>query len=593
MIRITEMPPCQVQSGPAGSFFQLRPLLVPFIRLPRAVAGRLAIVATALFSMPVHSATVSVEEVTTDPALYSTYELRVTATGVSGNKFAMFPQMIFSRGTRAIAVEGFFNGDGNGDLAGNQWLVRFMPDEQGTWDYSWSFAGASSSGSLAVGPRVNPYNHGHVKRVGRYLQTDDGKSFLFRGANWLRTGHIRAAQDFNGLPNIGQVYVSDQELLDYLNRLRDTGHNGNFLHKMTRVMNNDRQSFDLAWLQRIDFALKASGERGIYTFLGLMNTWDRSATEPFLTEMSSSAQLLDPWNETRLQAAKELYLRYLIARYAGYYNVMWELGNEMEHSPNSGGAFASAANRFYIPWIHQYDPYDLPMTLSEGVWSQTNVDIAGFHQAQSISITSHPVVHTEIVNGGASDSMARASAYRNPSDRIHYRRVFWKGMSEGGSGSIEASNIFAGTVGFDSMTALLADQNVRNVMEDHGRLAEFVSALSNELNDMAPMGSSGIGTATLAYKSRGKSGSEYLAYFYAGVGAGVSVTLDLPSGEYVAQWFSPSSGAYSQPTLVSNGAQLLSPWANEYDAALHLTRDQQVSIPRAPVNEKLSIENTQ
>jgi len=542
---------------------------------------------TLFFIYSVSHAATTASPVSSNVELYNTFTLKLLKDDITTNKFSKFPEVIFTKGEKTFTVDGFFDGDENGSASGNIWKVRFMPDEEGLWDYSWNFEGDIGTGSFNVIAKTNDKIFGHVSRDGRFLKTDDGTSFLFRGANWIRTGYLRATEDFGGQPNLGQLFISDSDWLAYVDRLAETGHNGNFLHKMTRLMNNDRTSFDLAWLKRIDFALESSGERGIYTFLGLMNTWDRSASEPFLTELSSANQLLHPWNKEAFKAAKEFYLRYLVARYAGYYNVLWELGNEMERSPNSGSAFTAAANEYYIPWLRQYDPYDLPITLSENIWTSASVDIGGFHQAQTIKQNeTRPVIHTEFVSGGASGFMYLTSTYRNPADRIHYRRGFWKGMIEGGSGAIECSNPFESSNAFNSVVDYLSDANVQNVMADHGRLGAFLLLPDSQLNSFLPKGTSGLGTSNTAYKYRRNNNSEYLAYFY-GAGSAMMLSLTLPPGNYAITWYSPSTGLSSTQN-VSNNSSVTSPWSNEYDVAIYITAGAQ-TVPAPPSAEKLLI----
>ncbi len=504
--------------------------------------------------------------------LYETAVLRIEAPEVGGDRFLKFPQVTFSQGARSIQVEGFFNGNNSGSANGSVWLVRFKPDATGTWQYQWSFEGSSGAGTLTVTARANPRNHGHVKRSGRFLVHDDGTTFHYRGANWPESVSLRPAADAG--VNVNEApYFSDNDWINYVNRLRDTGHNGSYIMRLDAPMNNDRKSFNLAWLERIDFAVQAAGDRGIYVFLGLMNTWGRTANNPYTYTTSSSQQLLQPWSSNHMDA-KEFFFRYLAARYAGFYNVLWELGNEMEHS-NSGSTFASLANNNYLPWIRQYDPYGLPITLSEFIWNSTTVDIAGFHQGENINLnnTNRPVIHTELVDiAGATDVLWRNTACNDSRNRVHYRRVIWKGMAEGGSGSVECTVMFFDNT-LTSMNQFLAQNGIRTVMEDHGRLGAFLEGLSTHLHLMPPLNGIGSNASPGNYRARGLAGTEYVAYFWGGLSAGgASITLSLPQGSYRAHWYSPQQGVYSAPVTVSSGNVISSPWGSEYDAALHIER---------------------
>ncbi len=519
-----------------------------------------------------------------DPVpLYETFVLQFSAPSVSGTKFKKFPQVTFSKGSTNVIVEGFFNGDENGNASGSFWLARFMPNSQGTWNYSWSFEGSSGSGSFAVGPRTNSKNHGHVKKSGKFLKHDDGTGFHYRGANWPGAINLRTSSvSVDGAPRF-----SDNEWKNYVQRLADTGHNGSWMANIVNMMNNDRASFDLTWMNRVDWAIEEAGKRGLYMFLGLFNLWGRSDNDPFTPTPDSSKQLLDPYDGSRHQAATEFFFRYIAARYAGYYNVMWELGNEMDntfHFTNNLSGFISAANALYIPWIRQYDPYHLPITLSEdGMSTQISLDIDGHHQNESFpfSTRNRPGILTEQVDNTAHGETWRTAVYRNPIYRSHYRRVIWTFMAEGGSGSIESSIMFHQGA-FSTLTAYLADGNIRNVMEDHGRMGNFLDALPEELFNMSPLGS--IGSSSNSYRSRGKAGEIYIAYFFNLGATAPSITLNISSGSYNARWFSPSTGQYSAPVTVSHSQTVSSPWTNQKDVALELISTlPDTTPPRAPV----------
>jgi len=536
---------------------------------------------TLLFIYSVSHAATTVSSVSINVELYNTFTLKLLNDDITTNKFLTFPKIIFTKGTKTFTVEGFFDGDENGSASGNIWKTRFMPDEEGLWDYTWTFGLDSGSDSFSVTARSNTKNHGHVSRSGRYLKTSDGKSFIYHGSNWPQTMQLRPTESANS-----KLFISDSDWVNYINRLAETNHNGTYLMGLDRPLNNDRASFDLNWLNKIDTAVEVAANSGIYVILGIFDTWGRDATDPYGTSIPSSGQILDPWNSSNLMEEKEFYLRYIVARYAGFYNIFWELGNEMGHS-NDGGKFTAAANNYYIPWIKQYDPYNLPMTLSEGLWRNTDVEIGGFHQNQAINLDeSFPIIHTELVSGGAPSAMWKTSTYADPNNRHYYREAFWKSIAEGGSGSIEGSSLSSASY-FATMTEFLNNAAIKNVMEDHGRLAVFLLLLDSELNSFSPKGTSGLGTSNTSYKYRRNNNSEYLAYFY-GAGSAMTLSLTLPPGNYTITWYSPSTGLTSTQT-VSNNSAVTSPWSNEYDVAIYITAVNAQTAPSPPSAENLLI----
>jgi hypothetical protein len=122
------------------------------------------------------------------------------------------------------------------------------------------------------------------------------------------------------------------------------------------------------------------------------------------------------------QASRQaLYLRNAVARFAGFYNVYWELGNEMEHSPNDGGSFVRLANALYIPWIREFDPYDLPMGASEErIWRNTGVDTSEIASRRSIRMPTLPIA-------------ARITAMA-ANESIGTRRRGWRSRPDGRDG---------------------------------------------------------------------------------------------------------------------------------------------------------------
>jgi len=537
---------------------------------------------TLFFIYSISNAATAVSPVSTYVELYNTFTLKFLKDDITTNKFLEFPKVIFTKGEKTFTVEGFFDGDENGSTFGNIWKTRFVPNEVGAWNYTWNFGTANGNGSFSVATRTNTKNRGHVSRSGRYLKTSDGKNFIYYGSNWPQTMQLRPTESANS-----RLFISDSDWVNYINRLTETNHNGTYLMGLDRPLNNDRTSFDLNWLNKIDTAIEVAASSGIYVILGIFDTWGRDTTDPYATSTNSSGQILDPWSSSNLMAEKEFYLRYIISRYAGFYNIFWELGNEMGRSPNNGGKFTAAANNDYIPWIKKYDPYNLPITLSEGLWRTTNIEIGGFHQNQAIDLNeSSPIIHTELVGGGAPSAMWETSTYADPDNRHYYRKTIWKSMVEGGSGSIEGSSLSSAGY-FSTMTEFLNNVAIRNVMEDHGRLSLFLLLTESQLNSFFPKGASGLGSSNTAYKYRSNNNLEYLAYFY-GADSPVTLSLTLPQGSYTIVWYSPSTGLTSTQT-VSNNSSITSPWETEYDVAIYIVADTQTVVPSPPSSEKLII----
>lgn len=113
------------------------------------------------------------------------------------NPFSIFVDVIFtSPSGETITVPGFYDGDGNGELDGNLWKVRFSADEVGSWTYQSRSAnrqldGYTGSFSVSDMPldALGFFKWGRLESVGtpedqiRYLKFRDGPYWLKAGSD--------------------------------------------------------------------------------------------------------------------------------------------------------------------------------------------------------------------------------------------------------------------------------------------------------------------------------------------------------------------------------------------------------------------------
>ena len=499
-------------------------------------------------------------------ALYDTFELTFNAPGVGGNKFRSFASVIFSKGGRTFQADGFHDG-------GDTWRTRFMPDQTGTWSYSWSFNGSTGSGTFTCTSRTNPDNHGHVKRDParpRYLIYDDGEPHHWFGGKWIAASHYGPSSK-GGVTNPRRR--TDAELTSYLDICRQNRHNGLLIKTSLYPLENDKFSWDLSWIRRGEWLVREMAQRGIYCQVNFFDTWSRDRNKWFEYNTSGGSQPFNVWTSGD-ETAKENYIRYVVARYAGFANVYWELGNEMEHSPNSGSAFVSQADSKYLPWIRQYDPYGLPIGLSEGIWTSANVDIGYLHQTDRLPAVNtngnRPNIMNELVRGCGAGALWRDTTIRNGAARLCYRRTFWRMFTYGGTGSSEATWLQIDTP---------LNSAVLNVMADHKRLRDFLDTISVHWNDMdtdTGFVTSGPGSS----RTRRKTGEAYVVYFLGSSGGG-SVSVSLPPGTYEARWYHPSSGQWETLTAVTStggGTNISHPSFSE-DLALRILSTSTPPVP--------------
>ncbi len=479
---------------------------------------------------------------------------------------------ISPRGKRFLAI-GFYDGDCKGGQIGNIWKLRFMPNETGTWTYvyRWNDGTKRGEGRFSVINRMNEQNHGHVHvdhENPRYLSYDDGTAHYWWGANWIGATAY-GPKYIDGILNMD--HVSDYVFIDWLNTLEQYGHNGILLKIALFPLKNDKYSWELAWIHRAEWLLKEMQKRGIYAHINFFDTWSREKGN-LRVNTDGRKQVFNVWADGD-EDVKENYIKTIVARFSGFSNVYWELGNEMEHAPNSGKAFVEQANKKYIPWIKKYDPYGLPIGLSEGIWRETDVDIGFVHQPKDITPVrwnqpknklknivkklikkrqwDRPVIMNELVKGDKDNKLWSDEAIRNSANRFEYRKTFWLVFTKGGSGCSEATGLNFKTP---------PNQAMLNVMADQKHLRDFMERLPINISEMIPYDDFVIsGPANVT--TRGKRGSVYISYFYLtseNTKPRGPVKVNLPKGLYRVNWYDPREGTFFlKGNITSTGAQVL------------------------------------
>lgn len=472
--------------------------------------------------------------------LYGTYELEMRLEHTGPNPFEVFLPVRFRSGGRLFTVDAFHDGD-------DTWRARFMPDAPGEWNYEVVISGmAAASGSFWTLASADSLNHGHVRvdaQRPRYLAHDDGSPHYWFGCNWIAAENYGPPEK-NGESNPN--YLSDEQIQGHLNLLERFRHNGTLLKMALFPLEDDGVTWDLSWIRRGEWIVREAGRRGIYVHVNMFDTWSRERGSPFTFDTHRSEHVLNAWSEEDAEKRRN-YLRTIIARFAAFHNVYWELGNEMEHRPNDGNAFAKRSNLEYLPWIREFDPYDLPVGLSEDVWKQTTVDIGFLHQGDELPPpdSATPLIMNELVRGTdpvVGTPMWMDETIRDPRARLSYRRVFWQMFTRGGCGSSEATWL-----------NLKEPPNgaVLDVMGDQRQLRAVLEGLPISWNEMTPDNDL-VADGPDGLTVRGKRGEAYVGYLLGPEDAG-TLTLRLDPGQYVLTWQSPSTGEPIVSTSIEAG----------------------------------------
>jgi hypothetical protein len=493
-------------------------------------------------------------ELPADIALYETFELVVHGRTDGSNPFTQFVTATFSHPDEAepVHVEGFYDGD-------DTWRARFSPERAGEWTYAWSLGRQRGSGVLRVGKdpwlarpggeRGRSFRHrGHVHARGETrgsLIHGDGSPHFWAGAKWLsaknygppqKAGELNAREE-NG--SLHDAYYSDEAFEAFLDRMTEHGLNGLLLKIGLFPLEDDGLSWDLAWVRRADRWVSAMNERGIYCQLTLFEPWSRKLGEPFEHSLDSQEHVLDAWSPDRMEA-KENYIRYAIARFSGYANVYWELGNRARHPGFDDQSFVEQANEQYVRWFEKYEPYDTAVALSdtdqaravEGVGIEvprTNTHLPAPPDTRKARIVNELVHDCGPLGSGARgyyDATIRDGKYR-----LCYRSAAWVAFTSGAFGSAAASWL--------DLTQPITTA-VDDVLADLGRLRALVEDLPVGHHLLVPDTFLVVaGTGHLATRSR--PGQLYVSYFRGPAPRG-QVKVELPEGRYLARWIDPASG---------------------------------------------------
>ena len=305
-------------------------------------------------------------------------EISLQSTVAHNNPFTDVElQCRFLSGNREVHVDGFYDRN-------NTWKIRFMPDQQGTWTYTTTSNDPqldSKSGTFTVGPPA-PNNHGPVRVRNTYhFEYADGAAFFPLGTtlyNWLnrdpaleqRTLATLVKNPFNKVrflifPKWMIFNHVEPPRFPYIRRP-----DGSF----------DLNRFDPEFFDHYEARLKDLQSLGIEADIILFHPYDK-------------------WGFSKMdQAHDELYLRYVLARFAAFHNIWWTVANEFDVFPqqknwNALGNLIAARDpyhhllgihncclRFYDntqPWIDHVILQDITaqrLPLSNGIAGRVALD---------------------------------------------------------------------------------------------------------------------------------------------------------------------------------------------------------------------------
>jgi Domain of unknown function (DUF5060)/Protein of unknown function (DUF4038) len=215
----------------------------------------------------------------------------------------------FSSGSRTVEVYGFYDGN-------HTWKVRFMPEQQGEWSYitlSNDEQLSGKSGRFLVGPpRGN--NHGPVKVRNTYhFAYADGTPYFPLGTtlyNWLNRDRDLEGRTLNTLEKgpfnkVRFLVFPKWMAFNHVEPPR-------FPYVKAGDGRFDLDRFDPEFFAHYEARLKDLQVLGIEADIILFHPYDK-------------------WGFAEMDGRHDqMYLRYLVARFAAFRNVWWTLANEFD-----------------------------------------------------------------------------------------------------------------------------------------------------------------------------------------------------------------------------------------------------------------------
>lgn len=240
-----------------------------------------------------------------------------------------------------IGVKGFYDGS-------NQYKLRFMPIHEGEWTYQTSSNHAQLNdltGSFFC-KAPTPENHGPVivKDTFDFAYADGTPHYSFGTTcyGWVHQGDEMANKTLKTLAN------------GYFNKMRmcifpkhyDWNKNEPLLYPFAGDLSTgwDYTTLNPAYFRNIEKRIADLDALGIEADLIIYHPYDR-------------------WGFDSLDRTTEnLYMDYLIARFAAYKNVWWSMANEYDFMKNK----TAEDWNYFIDYFHQNDPYDHLLGIHNG-----------------------------------------------------------------------------------------------------------------------------------------------------------------------------------------------------------------------------------
>ncbi len=464
---------------------------------------------------------------------------------------------------RRTAVPGFYDGDGT-------WVVRVCLDTEGEWQYSTESAEPElngHSGTLACTPNQNPLVHGALlvdpAHPQHFLYEDGTRPFVLGyEANWLwalgflpdgeqqmrRLCERIARYGFNHV--IVNSYAHDTRWREGTSQPEDYGPPPAYAWEGTNEA-PDHTRMNVAYWRVFDAMMHALFNQGLTAHLYL-RVYNK----------------LVNWPANR-SLADDLFYKYVVARYQGFSNVVWDFSKEAKNEPDK----AYAENRLSLVKAHDgyrrlvtthdddvfyYDPRYASAV--DFMTDQNHTDLAAKIVSQRQRFP-YPIVNEEFAYECGPGGLEDKTYNRSNTAEDHTLRS-WEVVLGGG---------YPGYYYTYTAWDVIRPDDEPPGYAMHQRLVEFMR--QTEWWELEPhegiiAGSSPRGGRCLAHPGR-----EYVVF--APGGGTVTLTLPEPASSVkavVCDWLQPLTGERLQTTQqLGPRSRLESPWRGGGPFVVRLT----------------------
>lgn len=480
-----------------------------------------------------------------NPFNFSEIELQATFTAPSGKQVNFF---------------GFYDGDGAGGQSGNVWKLRFMPDEVGAWNYTytWTDGTAGGSGNFTVSDTGLPGPLKIATDNPWYFMTFKGNPFHARPYDLHHFGPDGASSnpDFpdSSWDTASSVYIDVIQ-----NKMIARGYNIAMVDSPSSTSftrnwwwNNQKDIFDVAVWNDYEKILSYSLKNKVYIF-------------PFdgMVAQSDKGMLSD------------VFIRYMVARFGAYasymgYSPTWEwteiwsasyVNNIMSkvYNWNPFPILLSAHDRS-DPSFTGWMGFSMRQKQTRDIFTG-NTRIGGNAGGVQPPFDYKPIIGSEDIWEMSSGN------WGNPRNAIEVRRGAWGIQMAGVMPLYSEWNKWA-----DNPGNMPGEPEVRRMFDFFYTKTRYrqYKQLNNLVSSSARQIASGI------------SGQEYIVYDEDGGSITIDLTETSPSDNFSVLWFNPTNGNVHSGGNISGGASrtLTSPFSE--DSVLLISNAPIDPIPPSP-----------